>query len=116
MKYNLTFQKLINDSSRSIIFAHKHLSTIQSNISLGHQMQLFNKQKQFQKSLSLFDKYKEKNIQQLSILSITQALKACAEIRDFQRGLNIHKFISSRINNDSYILSSLIHFYSKFTQ
>ncbi|CAF0948790.1 unnamed protein product [Adineta steineri] len=43
---------------------------------------------------------------------ITQALKAFAHLGDLRRGINMHHTISSRINNDSYIFASLIHFYS----
>ncbi|CAF0779868.1 unnamed protein product [Adineta steineri] len=43
---------------------------------------------------------------------ITQALKAFAHLGDLQRGINMHHTISSRINNDSYIFASLIHFYN----
>ncbi|CAF1491485.1 unnamed protein product, partial [Adineta steineri] len=39
---------------------------------------------------------------------ITQALKAFADLGDLHRGTNIHHLISLRINNDSYILASLI--------
>ncbi|CAF1055985.1 unnamed protein product [Adineta steineri] len=42
---------------------------------------------------------------------ITQALKAFAHLGDLRRGINMHHTISSRINNDSYIFASLIHFY-----
>ncbi|CAF4273905.1 unnamed protein product, partial [Adineta steineri] len=44
---------------------------------------------------------------------ITQALKAFAHLGDLRRGINMHHTISSRINNDSYIFASLIHFYIK---
>ncbi|CAF5047829.1 unnamed protein product, partial [Rotaria sp. Silwood1] len=44
---------------------------------------------------------------------IIQTLKACSELRDIQRGSNIHNLVSSRLKHDPYILPSLIHFYRK---
>jgi hypothetical protein len=92
----------------------KRSMTLRSNFDLASQMKLLNDSKQFKKALELFDKYKENNIETCSNLSIIQALKACAQIGDLQRGSNIHHLISSRIKNDSYILTSLIHLYSNF--
>jgi hypothetical protein len=108
--------RLINNRLRSVILAVKRSATISSDTSLGHQMKILNNTKKFNESLDLFDKHKEKNIKQLSSLVINQALKACAQIGDLQRGSNIHYLISSRIKNDSSVLASLIHFYSKFIQ
>ncbi|UJR34389.1 hypothetical protein I4U23_021797 [Adineta vaga] len=76
-------------------------------------MKCLNDNKQFKQSLELFDKYKKNNLKSFSSLLITQALKACTHLKDYQTGLNIHHLISSRINNDSYILASLINFYIK---
>ncbi|CAF0788560.1 unnamed protein product [Adineta steineri] len=75
-------------------------------------MKLLNNQKEFTKALELFDKYKKNNTQSLSTLTITQALKACAQTGDLQRGSTIHQFLSSRFEKNSAILTSLIHFYS----
>ncbi|CAF3916300.1 unnamed protein product [Rotaria sp. Silwood1] len=85
--------------------------TISSVTDLGSQMKLFNDRKEFTKALELFDKYKETNNPIFSSFMITQALKASANIRDFERGSTIHRLISSRIKDDPYILASLIHFY-----
>ncbi|CAF5161213.1 unnamed protein product [Rotaria sp. Silwood1] len=99
-------------SINPIIFTQRYL-TVKSDVDLNVQMKLLNDRKQFRKSLDLFDKYKENNINKLSSSTITQALKACAQICDLERGSTIHRLISSRINNDFYILASLIHLYSK---
>ncbi|CAF1444333.1 unnamed protein product [Adineta steineri] len=86
---------------------------IESDFDLGMKMKSLNDNKQFNKSLELFDKFKINNVKSLSNLTISQALKACINLNDVQRGRNIHQLISSRINKDSYILISLIHFYIK---
>ncbi|CAF0993594.1 unnamed protein product [Adineta steineri] len=96
----------------SLIISVKHSMTkIESDFDLGMKMKSLNDNKQFNKSLELFDTYKKNNVKSLSNLTISQALKACIHLDDVQRGRNIHHLLSSRINNDSYILISLIHFY-----
>ncbi|UJR07570.1 hypothetical protein I4U23_011858 [Adineta vaga] len=96
---------------RPLIIYGKRLITIQSTVDLGKQMKSLNDKKQFRQALELFDKHKQNNILTCSTLTITQVLKACAQIKDVERGQNIHKLIPSRIKSDYYILSSLIHFY-----
>ena len=106
--------KLLNGSQSVLTIFTKRLVTIRSNFDLGNEMKLLNDAKQFKRALELFDKHKKNNVQTFSSLSITQALKACTHLEDLQHGEAIHHLISSRINNDSYISTSLIHLYSKF--
>ena len=105
--------KLVNHRLSFLIVFLKRSVNIQSNFDLGKEMKLLNDNKQFKKALELFDKQKKNNIETFSSLTITQALKACAQLEDLQRGSTIHHLISSRIKDDSYILASLIHLYSK---
>jgi hypothetical protein len=77
-------------------------------------MKLFNDRKQFKKALELFDKQDIKNIQTFSRMTITQALKACAQTGDLHRGSTIHRLIPSDLKNDFYISAILIHLHSKF--
>ncbi|CAF2899094.1 unnamed protein product [Rotaria sp. Silwood2] len=79
---------------------------------VGAQIKSFNAKKQFKKTLELFDKHKENDVENLSSFIITQALKACAEVHDLQRGLIIHRLISTRITTDCYLSASLIHLYT----
>jgi hypothetical protein len=106
--------KLLNHGMMSRIIFVKRPVTMQSNLDLGNQMKLLNDKRQFKKTLELFNKHEEKNIEKCSSLIITQALKACAQIGDLQRGETIHHLILSRLKNDFYILASLIHLYSTF--
>ena len=76
-------------------------------------MKASNDRKQFKQALQLFDQYNNNNIKTCSSLTITQALKACAHIKDLRRGSLIHQLVSHRINDDYYILASLIHLYSQ---
>ncbi|CAF1037318.1 unnamed protein product [Adineta steineri] len=103
---------LIPRLSSLTIFVKRSMINIESDFDLGMKMKSLNDNKQFNKSLELFDKFKINNVKSLSNLTISQALKACINLDDVQRGRNIHQLISSRINKDSYILISLIHFYS----
>ncbi|CAF3391185.1 unnamed protein product [Rotaria socialis] len=59
----------------------------------------------------LIDKHKN-NIDTCSNWVIIQALKACSELRDIQRGSSIPNLVSSRLKHGPYIFPSLIHFYS----
>ncbi|UJR28525.1 hypothetical protein I4U23_009762 [Adineta vaga] len=83
---------------------------------LVDQMKLMNKNKQFKQALQLFDKHSNKNINQISNLVLTQVLKSCAGLRDFQRGTMVHNIVSNRLDKDSYLLTSLIHFYMQCNQ
>jgi hypothetical protein len=77
-------------------------------------MKLLNDKKEFKRALELFDKYNENNIETFSNFTIIQAIKACTQIGDLQRGSTIHYLISSRVKNDPRILGSLIQFYNTF--
>ena len=88
-------------------------ASIQSNSNFGNQMKLFNEKKQFRKALDLFDKHSKNNTETLSSLVITQALKACAHLKDLHRGSAIHELVSSRAYDDAFISTSIIHLYSK---
>ncbi|CAF0889915.1 unnamed protein product [Adineta steineri] len=74
-------------------------------------MKFLNDNKQFNKTLELFDKHRKSKIQTFSSFTITQALKACTHLGDLQRGKNIHHLISTHIKEDVYISTSLIHLY-----
>ena len=95
-----------------IVFVKRSVM-IQSQFELAKQMKLLNDNGQFQRALELFDQQKRNSVNTFSSFVITQALKACANLKDLQRGLIIHQLIPSRTKDDSYILASLIHLYSK---
>ncbi|CAM4849170.1 unnamed protein product, partial [Rotaria magnacalcarata] len=89
----------------------KRLNNTKSYINLGTEMKLLNDKKQFEKALAIFDQHGINNITTLSNLAITQVLKACAHMRDIQRGKIIHNLIASETKNDIYVSSTLIHMY-----
>ena len=107
----------INYRLLSVIICVKRSVTNSTNINIGKQMKMLNDKKQFEQALHLFDQNNDDNsIKTCSSLTITQALKACSQIGDLQRGRMIHQLISSRVKDDSYILASLIHLYSEYTE
>ncbi|CAF1112099.1 unnamed protein product, partial [Rotaria magnacalcarata] len=89
----------------------KRLNNTKSYINLGTEMKLLNDKKQFEKALAIFDQHGINNITTLSNFAITQVLKACAHMRDIQRGKIIHNLIASETKNDIYVSSTLIHMY-----
>ncbi|CAF1525912.1 unnamed protein product [Rotaria magnacalcarata] len=89
----------------------KRLNNTKSYINLGTEMKLLNDKKQFEKALAIFDQHGINNITTLSNFAITEVLKACAHMRDIQRGKIIHNLIASETKNDIYVSSTLIHMY-----
>ncbi|CAF1478225.1 unnamed protein product [Adineta steineri] len=78
------------------------------------EMKKLNDKKEFEKAIDLFSKYEEKSNETLCDLSVNQVLKSFTNRKDFQGGLNIHQRYLSRIEKNSFILASLIHFYMEF--
>jgi hypothetical protein len=94
-----------------IVLENRSIS-IQSSLDLGNEMKLLNDRKQYEETLKLLDHHSKQSNEMLSSQIITQALKACTHLGDIQRGKTIHQLISSHLKDDSYILASLIYFYS----
>lgn len=78
-----------------------------------HRIKLLNDQQQYEKAIRLLDELKEDNLRHQSSTAITQFLKACAHTRDITRGSKIHAMVAHRLKDDSFIVASLIHLYSK---
>jgi hypothetical protein len=81
-------------------------------IHVSNQMIQLNNVKQFRKVIDLFDSYIQNDIP--TDIIIDQTLKACLELKDFQRGKEIHRNLSAQSLNNSSIQYYLIHLYSKF--
>ncbi|CAF4287750.1 unnamed protein product, partial [Adineta steineri] len=87
---------------------------IRSYYNLSIEMKKLNDKKEFEKAIDLFSKYEEKSNETICDLSVNQVLKSFTNRKDFQGGLNIHQRYLSRIEENSFILASLIHFYMEF--
>ena len=108
------FARWTQDRCRSLIVLAFRLAATQSQLDLGRRMKILNDRKQFKASRQLFDQCRENDHKApLSSTAITQALKACANTRDLERGVDIHQLVSARNGENTYILTSLIHLYSK---
>jgi anionic cell wall polymer biosynthesis LytR-Cps2A-Psr (LCP) family protein len=81
-------------------------------IYVSNQMKQLNNVKQFRKVIDLFNSYIQNDIP--TDVIINQTLKACLELKDFQRGIEIHRNLSAQSLNNSSIQYNLIHLYSKF--
>ena len=97
-------------------FVKRSISIQNKEWNLVTQMKSMNNNKQFKQAVRLFDEHTSngKNMNQISSLVFTQVLKSCAGSLDFQRGTTIHRIVSNRLDKDSYLLTSLIHFYRKY--
>ena len=65
--------------------------------------------KQYVEVLNLY----HEQCQSSSKIILNLALKACTKLGDYERGTRIHQQISAQLIQDSFIQTSLIHFYSK---
>ncbi len=107
---NVLFNRFIFHS----IHIEKSIKSL-SSFNLDIEITKFNNQNQFHNSLRLFDEYEKKFDKVPSSRSLTQVLKACEKLGDFQRGHQIMEQYSSPSNlNDYYLLASIIHLLSKF--
>ena len=87
-------------------------ATVTTNVKIEIEMKRLNDSGKFSQVLTLFDEVQRREIPRDQ--AVVQALKACARLKDFQRGLNIHKKLANHSMKNNYIQSSLIHFYSEF--
>ena len=93
--------RLLSNSSR------RFASTL---FGLGGEMKRLNDSRQFKKSLALFDTHTK---QQLNAFAVDQALKACIQLNDIKRGIQIHHTHASSFVNNSFIQANLINLYSR---
>lgn len=71
-------------------------------------------QQRYRELLHLFDMHHEKSTMKfVSNKTIIQILQACDHSQNVQMMKKTHQMFSSRIANDPYLLSKLIHVYSK---
>ena len=82
-----------------------------SFIDLGTRIKQLNDTKEFQKAINLFNSNHHQS--NFSALTINQALKACIELSDFNRAINLHQHLSSKLLNNYFIRNSLIRLYSQ---
>ena len=99
---------------RHIFLPLNQLSTFDvirhSSTKLYAQMKKLIDCKQFRHALDVFDK--QSHI--ADDLALNMALKACSNLQDYQRGLEIVRQLSPKSLNNPFIQTSLLHFYSEY--
>ncbi|CAF1282389.1 unnamed protein product [Adineta ricciae] len=81
---------------------------------LDSEMKRLNDEKRYKEALTLFVEHEQKGQCAISDIAINQALKSSTNMKDFSSGLKISSRYSSRIEKNSFIQASLIHFYMQF--
>jgi hypothetical protein len=80
-----------------------------SSVQLNTTMKKFIDAKQYKEALDIYDQHS----QPCTDVTFNLVLKACAKLFDRERGIEIHKQLSLKSLENSFIQTSLIHFYSK---
>ena len=88
-------------------FSRRFASTF---VDLGGRMKGLNDNRQFKKSLALFDAHTEGKP---NAFAVNQALKACVELNDINRGIQIYQNLASSFVNNQSIQANLIQLYSR---
>ena len=99
------FQRVVYLDENILKICYFSSTSIHSDLTMK---QLINSN-HYEKALQLFDRKSER----YNDFDLSMALKACAKLRDYQRGMNIQRQISSRSLLNPFIQTSLIHFYSE---
>ena len=108
----------------SKMFTNRCLRSVYANIqwripiirhysNLDLEMKRLNDEKRYKQALDLFTENERNGQYAISDVAINLALKSSTNMKDFSSGLNISNRYSSRIEKNSFIQASLIHFYSK---
>lgn len=79
-------------------------------VDLGGQLKRLNDNRQFKKSIALFSAHIEK---QPNAFAVNQALRACIELGEVNRGIQIYHNLSSSMTDNAFIQANLIHLYCK---
>ncbi len=96
--------------SNLFIIYRRLLST---SIKFDVQMKQFNDQKQYQKSIDLFEKFlQEKTLSNISPVAIGQAIRALTELKQYQRAIEIEQNLSPNLIEDVFIRYRCIRLYS----
>ena len=101
---------------RRVFLPSNHLSTFialrSSSTELYAQMKKLIDSKQFRHALDIFNKQSHV----ADDLALNMALKACSNLQDYRRGLEIVRQLSPKSLNNPFIQTSLLHFYSEYKQ
>jgi len=96
-----------------IIFRRLSSTSIKFDI----QMKQFNDQKEYKKSIDLFEKFlKEKTLSKISRLAIDQAIRALIELKQYQRAIQMEQNLSPNLIENDFIRTRFIRLHSTLFQ
>ena len=93
----------------SVTFFCRRLGSI--SVVLDMQMKQLNDKKKYREAIELFESSLQQNKSSTKLL-FDQALRACIELKDFQRGIEIESKISSNWMQNLFIRNRLIRLHS----
>ena len=85
-------------------------STATTTTALESTMKKLTESRHYQQVLDLFG---QQSPIPTTSTALTLALKACTKRRDWERGIRLHRELSTQSLRDPYVQTALIHFYSK---
>lgn len=86
------------------------LTVSTSSLDLNAKMKQLVYSQQYKQAVNLFNSQSSSSYNDITL---TLALKACAKLKDYNCGVQIHQKLSSKSLENPFIQTSLIHFYSK---
>lgn len=93
-------------STLSLVFRRLKSNSVEN---LGRRLKELNDRKEYSQVIRLFNDKDEQ--QNTNSLVINQVLRASIEMRDFQRGKEIHQNLSSLLKRNHFIQTNLIRLY-----
>ena len=80
-----------------------------TSVDIHSEMRKLIDHQQYRKALEIFDQHSAR----FTDSSLNLALKASTKLSDRTRGIRIHRQLSKQALEDTFIQTSLLHFYSK---
>lgn len=108
--FNAMSRYLIQSFWKHDLRKYKYFSVFSSSsIQINTNMKKLIQSQQYRQALEYFDC----QVSMCNNITVTLALKACTKLNDYQYGFRNHQQLSLKSLEDSFIQTSLIHFYSK---
>lgn len=99
------------------LFVARQSTTTRSQSVTFDQVKKLYDQKRYDQLLQLFDgQVKHGLTERLSAQAIVKFVQSAAQLQDLTRAAAIHRAIPSRLTNNPYVASSLVHMYSEYDQ
>lgn len=83
-----------------------------TSIRLDTRMKQLNDQKKYRQAMALFDALPQEKQPSTTTLAVDQAIRACLELNDLQRGVAISEKLSPTLMKNIFVQSRLIRLHS----